>query len=495
MNIKLIIYIGLTVLTSVMPCKADFVFSSNISRGIDAAVRMEMGLAEQLLAAEKSSSPKNTLVVLLENYIDFYSLILYDNPAAFAKREAKSDARFSRLEADKTVSPWKGFAYAEMQLHWTLMHAAQKNYVSAIRAMNKAKNAAADNEKNYPSFLLNQKTSGLLDAVFGSVPDNYKWMTDLAGFKGDQETGLKQYQALLSQISSGAYVCFSTEVRLILAYMYMYIREDKNTAWKMVNNSANTPETNLLSCFFIGNLSRQLGNNDLGIQTLLKRPLGKSYLQLPYFDYQLGSLLVYKGDARAVTYLNRYLQQQEIEDFKKDAALRMSWYYAMANEQEKFSQYQRMVLSVGREHNDKDKQALKEVKAKSAYNTPLLEARIFYDGGYFQRAKAVLDRLDAEKLNAADRIEYYYRLGRVLHDSGESFQALVPYTECVKLGSNDGNYLPANACLQLGSIYEGRKDAVRARFYYQKCLTYDKHPYTSSMHIRAKAGLKRLKGA
>lgn len=89
MKIKLILYIGLTVLTSVMPCKADFVFSANISRGIDAAVRMEMGLAEQLLAAEKSSAPKNTLVVLLENYIDFYSLILYDNPAAFERRRKK----------------------------------------------------------------------------------------------------------------------------------------------------------------------------------------------------------------------------------------------------------------------------------------------------------------------------------------------------------------------------------------------------------------------
>lgn len=493
MKLKLILLIGLAVVTSVMPCKADFVFSANISRGIDAAIRMEIGLAEQLLAAEKSSAPKNTLVVLLENYIDFYSLILYDNPQAFAKREAKAAARFSRLEADKSASPWKGFAFAEMQLQWTLMHAAQKNYVSAIRAMNKAKNAAADNEKNFPKFLLNAKTSGLLDAVFGSVPDNYKWMTDLAGFKGDQETGLKQYQALLGQISSGPYVCFSTEVRLILAYMYMHIREDKNTAWTMIKHPANSPETNLLTCFFIGNVSRQLGNNDLGIQTLLNRPTGKTYLKLPYFDYQLGSLLVYKGDGRAVGYLTRYLQQQEIEDFKKDAAMRLSWYYLLENNPEKFAYYQKQVQNVGREHNDKDKQALKEVKRNSAYQPQLLEARIRYDGGYFARSHALLEELDPDKLSAEDRIEFYYRQGRVLHDWGKTFEALSPYTECVKLGSNDGNYLPANACLQLGSIYEGRKDVVRARFYYQKCLSYDKHPYTSGMHIRAKAGLKRLK--
>lgn len=492
MKMKLIVFIGLAVLTSVLPCKADFVFSDNISRGIDAAVRMEMGLAEQLLAAEKSSAPQNTLVVLLENYIDFYSLILYDNPAAFTKRENKAASRFSRLEADKIASPWKGFAFAEMQLQWTLMHAAQKNYVSAIRAMNKAKNAAAENEKAYPKFVLNAKTSGLLDAVFGSVPENYKWMTDLAGFKGDQETGLKQYQALLGQINSGPYVAFSTEVRLILAYMYMHIREDKKTAWAMVNHPANSPETNLLSCFFIGNLSRQLGNNDLGISTLLKRPTGKSYLQLPYFDYQLGSLLVYKGDARAPYYLNRYLQQKEIEDFKKDAAMRLSWYYLMENDATKFAYYQKLVQTVGREHNDKDKQALKEVKRNSAYNVQLLEARVRYDGGYFERAHTLLENIRVTELSAEDRIEYYYRQGRVYHDWGKLFEALAPYTECVKLGSNDGNYLPANACLQLGSLYEGRKDVVRAKFYYQKCLSYDKHPYSSGMHIRAKAGLKRL---
>lgn len=151
--------------------------------------------------------------------------------------------------------------------------------------------------------------------------------------------------------------------------------------------------------------------------------------------------------------------------------------------------------SIGREHNDKDKQALKEVKRNSAYNPQLLEARIRYDGGYFERAFDLLDKLDANTLVADDRIEYYYRLGRVYHDWGKSFQALAPFTECVKLGSNDGNYLPANACLLLGIIYEERKDVVRARFYFQKCLSYDKHPYTSGMHIKAKAGLKRLKGA
>jgi len=493
MKMKLMLAVGLAVLTSVRPCKADFIFSTNISRGIDAAIRMETGLAEQLLAAEKSSAPKNTLVVLLENYIDFYSLILYDNPAAFEKRETKAAARFSRLEADQTASPWKGYVHAEMQLQWTLMHAAQKNYLSAIRAMNKAKNAAAENEKAYPKFLLNAKTSGLLDAVFGSVPNNYKWMTDLAGFKGNQETGLRQYQALLGQISSGAYACFSTEIRLILAYMYMYIREDKKTAWTMMSNPANSPETNLLTCFFIGNLSRQLGNNDLGISTLLKRPAGKSYLQLPYFDYQLGSLLVYKGDARAVIYLNRYLQQKEVEDFKKDAAMRLSWYYLMEDEAEKFAYYQKLVKTIGREHNDKDKQALKEVSRNTAYNPRLLEARMRYDGGYFERAHSLLEKIDFESLSTDDRIEFYYRQGRVLHDSGKSFEALSPYTACVKLGSNDGNYLPANACLLLGSIYEDRKDVVRARFYYQKCLSYDKHSYTSSMHMRARAGLKRLK--
>ncbi len=492
MILKLIISIGLAGMTFVSTCKADFVFSANISRGIDAAVRLEMGLAEQLLAAEKAAAPKNTLVVLLENYIDFYRLILYDNDALFEKREALASDRFERLENDRSPSAWKGFAYAEMQLQWTLLHAAQKNYVSAIRALNKAKNASADNQKQHPGFILNRKTSGLLDAVFGSVPENYRWMTDLAGFKGDQETGLKQYQSLLGQIAKGEYQCFSTEVRLILSYMYMHIREDKETAWKLVNHPSNNPETNLLTCFFIGNTARQLGENDRGIEALINRPAGKSYLNLPYFNYQLGSLLVYKGDDRCVIYLTRYLQQKEMNEFKKDAAMRLSWYYLLEGDQEKFSYYQRLVKTIGSDKNEKDKQAIKEVSRTSPYQVQLLEARVRYDGGYFSRAHQLLTTIDPEKLTLADRIEYYYRLGRVLHDWGKADQALRPYTDCVKLGSNDGNYLPANACLQLGAIYEERKDVVRARFYFQKCLTYDKHPYTSGMHIRARAGLKRL---
>lgn len=487
-----VLLIGLVFLGMSLDGKADFVFNARLAKGFDAAARMEVGLAEQLAAAEKAENPGNTLVVLLDDYIDFYRLILDENQGRFESREKLVAGRIKRVLADQQDSPWKHHIVAEIELHWTVLHAARRNYVSAILALNKAKKSVQHNEEHFPNFLLLNKTKGLLDLVFGSVPDQYKWMTEGVGFKGDLQSGLRRFKKLVDDLPASEYRCFAAESRLFYGYMLMAIKEEKAAAWSYFNHPSNDPSKNLLACFFIGNNARLVGQNDIAIELLKNRPQSATYLDLPYFDYALGSLMVYKSDPKAASYLQAYLKQPDFQEFKKDAALRLMWLYTLDGNAAAAEQARGWVKKMGRAASEKDKQALREVELNSDRNVVLLKARILYDGGYFESAENALTAVKAETLEKNDRIEFYYRLARSKHDQGKTFEALQPYTECVKLGSNDGNYLPANACLQLGLIYEKRKDWERSRFYFKKCLSYDKHNYTMGMHSKAKAGLKRL---
>lgn len=487
-----VLLIGLVFLGMSPDGKADFVFNARLAKGFDAAARMEVGLAEQLAAAEKAENPGNTLVVLLDDYIDFYRLILDENQGRYESREKLVAGRIKRVLADKQDSPWKHHIVAEIELHWTVLHAARRNYVSAIMALNKAKKSVQHNEEFFPNFLLLNKTKGLLDLVFGSVPEQYKWLTEGVGFKGDIQTGLRRFKKLVDELPGSDYRCFAAESRLFYGYMMLALKEDKPAAFSYFNHPGNDPSKNLLACFFIGNNACLVGKIDLGIEVLKNRPRATTYLNLAYFDYAMGSLLVYQFDPKAASYLQAYLKQQDYQDFKKDAALRLMWFYKLEGNLAAAEQARLWVKKLGRAATEKDKQALQEAESKNERNLMLLKARVLYDGGYFERAETLLEGHQPENLNKADQIEYYYRLARSKHDQGKTFEALQPYTECVKLGSNDGNYLPANACIQLGLIYEKRKDWERSRFYFNKCLTYDKHNYTMPLHTKAKAGLKRL---
>ena len=68
-----VLLIGLVFLGMSPEGKADFVFNARLAKGFDAAARMELGLAEQLVAAEKAENPGNSLVVLLDDYIAYAS--------------------------------------------------------------------------------------------------------------------------------------------------------------------------------------------------------------------------------------------------------------------------------------------------------------------------------------------------------------------------------------------------------------------------------------
>ncbi len=53
-------------------------------------------------------------------------------------------------------------------------------------------------------------------------------------------------------------------------------------------------------------------------------------------------------------------------------------------------------------------------------------------------------------------------------------------------------YFAANAALQMGKVYEKRKNIVKAKEAFNTAISMKNHEYESSIESQAKAGLKRL---
>jgi tetratricopeptide (TPR) repeat protein len=91
------------------------------------------------------------------------------------------------------------------------------------------------------------------------------------------------------------------------------------------------------------------------------------------------------------------------------------------------------------------------------------------------------------------RLEYQYRKARNHHEWGKARQAIEEYKNVIAEGRNQRYYFAANAALQLGLIYEKQNKPEEAILYYKECLSMDYDEYRSSISMKAKAGLNRLR--
>jgi tetratricopeptide (TPR) repeat protein len=477
------------------PCQAGFVFSKEVKQGMEAAVAMQHGEARRQLLRLREKQPDNSLAYLLEDYIDFYALIFSENPQAFIEIEKQLAPRLNALERDKSVGPWAGYAKGRMHLNRALLHALAGNYFTAAIQLNKAQGILEATGEKYPEFPPVQRELALLRVIFGMVPDQYQWAANLVGWKGNEEEGIKQLKALLPRLQKSDYAVFESETRLMLMYILGFSREDARQAIDLVVDDLKLTSRYLSVIFLLGKLSPKVGQNDQAIHYLINRPQSSDYQQFPLLDFYLAKSYLYQADPRALTYFEIYLSGQSPRIYRHQSCMRMAYFYHLQGHEAGVRHSLERMRALPAPVDESDKQAMKEASAwqKNWPNRQLLEAQMLHDGGYFSKALEVLNQVDVQSLGHDEKMMWMYRRGRVLHDWNKPEQAISSYKACVQLASDDQQYQPANACYLLGVIYERKGQTSEAKYWYHKSLSFNRHPYANSMHMKAKAGLRRLK--
>jgi tetratricopeptide (TPR) repeat protein len=89
--------------------------------------------------------------------------------------------------------------------------------------------------------------------------------------------------------------------------------------------------------------------------------------------------------------------------------------------------------------------------------------------------------------------EYYYRLARI--ESKLNYfeeQVIAKYQKSYDLGRKSSNYYAPMSALQIGLIYENKKDYKKALIYFERCLSLSDFDYERGIHQKAKVSLSRL---
>ena len=471
-----------------------FEFTPLATEAYQKAMSLRFEEARQDIEKLKRDDPENRIVYFIENYIDFFTVFINENKSEFKKLERNKSYRLKQIRRGDRNSPYYLYCQAEVKLQWALARLKFEQYFTAFNEVSSAYKMLKRNQRKFPDFIANKKSLGILHALVGTVPDNYKWGVKLlGGMTGNIEKGKKEVEDVLNYAQTNPFL-FEEETLVMYAFLMLHLKNDLDSAWEIIQNNKLDATKNPLICFSLANIAMRTGRNDLAVEILENRPRGKQFAEFHYLEYLLGLGKLYRLEIGADKHLLNYLENFHGQNYIKEAYQKLAWYSLVRGNEINYLYYIKFCKTEGARVIGGDKNAEKEAKSKVIPNMDLLKARLLFDGGYLERALKFLKKRSLADFNTQkNQLEYTYRLGRIYHKMKSYDDAISYYQTTIDRGKDATSYYFAcNAALQIGLIHEKLGDKVSAKKFFKLCLDIDPDQYKSSLHQKAKAGLNRL---
>lgn len=451
--------------------------------------------AENNLSRVRKNDPDNMLTLHVENYLDFFHVYLNEDETEFKKLEKNKDLRLSRIEKEgDRNSPYYLFLQADIRLHWALARLKFEQFSTAFFETNKAFKLLTENEKKFPAFMPNKKDLGILHAMTGTIPGNYKWAVDwLSSLEGTISEGRSELEEVITYAQKNDFI-YEQEIYVYYAYLLLHLDNDSDEAWKVINTARLNPAENPLACFIMANVAMRTDRGNEAIAFLEKRPAGKQFYPFYYLDYMQGLAKLQRLDEDADDYLLRYVNNFKGRNFIKDAYQKLAWHSLINGDQAAYEKYMGLCKSKGYTIVGSDKSAYDEAKSGLMPAVDLLKARLLFDGGHFHQAYDLLkNKKPDDYFSEKNQLEFSYRMGRITHKLGRYGEALHFYQTAIDRGGKSAWYFACRAALEKGHILEAQGKNSLAIEAYRQCLSMSPNDHKTGLHQQAKAGLKRLK--
>ena len=488
-------WIFLLALIAYCPIKANYFYdySPAARQAYEQIIQLKFEEAKLSIADLKREEPKNLVSHHLENYIDFFKVFIDENENEFKLLEKRKQSRLQELKKGPKDSPYHLFIQAEIQLQWALARLKFEEYLNAFTEVSKAYKQLSENATIFPDFIGNKKSLGIIHALVGTIPENYRWGVKLlGGMEGSIAGGKAELEQVLAYAQTNDFL-FEQETIFMYAFLMLHLDNNQEEAWKIVNNEKLNTDESPLACFAKANVAMRIGKSELAIEILQNRPQGEGYHPFNYLDLLLGFAKLYRQDHDADLYIKKYVRAYRGKNYLKEAFQKLAWHALLNDREEDYQKYMILCMDHGAAVIDADKSALKEAKSGEVPQVDLLKARLLFDGGYYERAHQHMLHSKAKLHQFKHQLEYTYRLGRILHLLEHYDDALETYKETIAQGKTSSYFYACNAALQCGLILEQDQELELALVYYQKCLAMRPDNYKNSLHQKAEAGLERIR--
>ncbi|MCA0234926.1 MAG: tetratricopeptide repeat protein [Bacteroidetes bacterium] len=493
-NLRSLLFLIFCIPSAALQAGKYFDFSASAQSVYQQALNLRLTEARNTLEQVKRNEPDNLIAVYLENYIDFFTIFANDVESEYRNLSKNMDKRLEKLARGDRRSPYYLYTQAEVRLQWAILRIRFGDYLTGASDVKLAYALLEQNQKKFPDFIANKKSLGLLHAMVGNLPDDYKWVVrSFGGMSGTTDQGLKELEEVMAYAKQHDFI-FEEEAVVTYAFLQLYLNNKPGVAWEIIKNSPLNPKNSPLANYALATVAMRAEHNDDAIKMLQNFPTGGSYSNLHQRYYMLGLAKLRRLDQDANKSFELFLQQYKGTNGIKECYQKLAWYSLVQGNPGGYRQYIEQVKQHGADNSEPDKAALAEAKSNEMPDVRLIKARLLFDAGYYQRAYDLLKSAEADyKSNRKLYLEYTYRLGRITHKMGKSPEALRYYQQTLDQGANEPWYFACNAALQMGLVYEEKRDYSSARNAFQRCLSLKPSDYSNSLHAQAKAGMSRCK--
>lgn len=474
--------------------KGYFDFHNKAQAIYNRIFELRLNEAKSDIAALKIAEPDNLIVYHLENYVDFFTIYVSGDYKTYQRLVSNRDQRLGKIKAGNANSPYYLFLQAEIRLHWALLRIHFEEYIPAFRDINKAHKLLLQNQKLFPSFLANKKDLGILHAAVGTVPDNFRWALELlTSLEGTIEQGKKEIEYVINQ-SQRQNFPYLLETKALYTFLLLHLDGRPEAAWGALKNAGLDANKTPLHAFVLANVAMRTGRNEQAINWIQNAPRTDAFFPFPYLDYMLGIAKLRRLDTNGRQHLLKFIATTKGKHFIKESYQKLAWAELLDNNTQGYKTNMQIVLSKGTTSAGGDENAEKEASDGILPNIHLLKARLLFDGGYYSRAHIFLSGFSDNNFPFyVHKIEYNYRLGRILDGLNRDNEAIVQYNKTIAIGRTHKAFYACNSALRAGLIEEQNDNKTAAKSYFNLCLNLNPVDYRTGLHIQAKAGLVRIK--
>jgi len=470
-------------------------FNQNCRIAFEEVLSLNFEKCKKILEDERKTNPDNLMADVINQYSFFLKAFITEEQKDLEILQNQKKGLLIKLEKFDGVSPYKNWAIANAYLQSAFARSKfDQQYMAAVE-IRKAYLLLETNQKMYPDFLPNQLGLGLLYAMIGSIPPQYQWVLKLTSMKGSVRQGTDMlYHILGENKKNQTYAYLRSETLFYLTFIEMNLKAESKDAEKLLTEFQASDRTNLLLSYARANLEMRLGKNDAAIRTLSNRIKSDDYFPFHYLDFLHGEVLLRKLDTTALQYYSSFIRHFNGRNYHIDAMRKTGWIYLIRGDKEAYFETMRSISNLSQGYSESDKQAYREAASDQSPHPVLLKSRLLFDGGYYAQSKALMLSLltGKESLSTNERLEFYYRLGRIEHSLKSNGNALKYYNQAIAHGAKSPLYYAASAALNCGQIYEAESIIQEAEKMYKLCLSLKPEEYMQGLHFKAKAGLNRL---
>ena len=456
--------------------------------------KLKLNAARIVIQEEKDQYENNAFLPYLENYLDLHYLLITEDLKAYQELSGQESKRLDILSKLPDNSPYKRFLQAEIRLHWAFIKLKFGNNVSGAWEIIKAFRLLEDNRKKFPNFTPTLKSLGLLHVLVGSIPDNFAWVAQILGLKGNIEGGIRELRQVQKEEPF-----FRQEAELIDLLLHAYTLKPSPTQLTRIRQLPEEQRDNLLLHFFATTTLMKEAKSEDALKILKEAPTGQAYIPFPFLQYLEGEILLQEGKYQqaAAGYLS-FLKKYRGFNYVKDTYLKLFMCMWLDNKEQEARTYMQKVAGAGKTIIEADqlahRLATEYLEGKlDASQKPLYQARYATDGGFLKKALTIINSVSESSFNTPEeKSEFFYRKGRILQKMEQSEQAIPLYNRTLQFTESGSRGFAASAALQLGYIYRDKSDRAKATFYFKKAMSFKKHEYKNSIDNKAKAALTEL---